>query len=60
MLLVSKDPPAAEAHLMRILEANSILIVERGAHGPSGDLDDYQLVILNNWDLESIPLSRER
>jgi Ca-activated chloride channel homolog len=57
-LLISQDPPAAEAHLMRILEVNQF-DVERAPAGPPEKLDDYQVVIFNNWDKESVPLSRQ-
>jgi len=58
VLLVTNDPPAAEAHLMRTLEANQFDI-QRAPSGPPDKLDDYQLVIINNWDMQSIPLSRK-
>lgn len=53
-LLISKDPPAAEAHLTHTLEANQF-DVDKAPAGPPDKLDDYQLVILNNWDMESVP-----
>jgi Ca-activated chloride channel family protein len=58
VLLISKDPPSAEAHLMRTLEANQF-DVERAPNGPPDKLDQYQLVIFNNWDTESVPLPRK-
>ena len=57
-LLISKDPPAAEAHLLRTLEANQFDI-DRAPGGPPDKLDDYQLIIFNNWDMGSVPLPRK-
>ena len=55
-LLVSHDPVASEEHLVRTLEANQFEIV-RSQSGVPDKLDDYQLVIFNNWDMESIPMN---
>ncbi len=57
-LLVSNDPPAAEAHLLRTLEANRF-DVQPAPAGPPERLDDYQLVVFNNWDIESLPAARK-
>jgi uncharacterized membrane protein len=54
VLLVSKDPAASEEHLLRALQANQFEV----QHAPGGvppKLDDFQLVVINNWDMESIP-----
>ena len=58
VLLVSHDPPESEQHLIRTLESNQFEVV-RTAGGIPDKLDDYQLVIINNWDMESIPLARK-
>jgi Mg-chelatase subunit ChlD len=58
VLLVSRDPDSAEAHLMRTLEANQFE-VERSAAGLPERLDSYQLIVINNWDLEAFPPSRK-
>ena len=58
VLLVTHDPAAAEAHLVRALEANQF-DVDRAPDGVPDQLDDYQLVIFNNWDMESIPAPRK-
>ncbi len=58
VLLISKDPPSAEAHLMHTLEANQF-DVERAPNGPPEKLEQYQLVILNNWDIEGVPVARK-
>ena len=57
-LLVSSDPPAAEAHLLHTLAANQF-DVQRAPTGPPEKLDEYQLVIFNNWDMQSVPPSRK-
>src|ERR1022692_3279395 len=57
-LLITNDPADAEAHLMRTLEANQF-DVQRAPSGPPEKLDDYQLVIFNNWDMQSVPLPRK-
>ena len=53
-LVVSRDPPESEAHLLRVLEANQFEAV-RAPAGVPARLEDFQLVVLNNWDMESIP-----
>ena len=58
VLLVTNDPAEAEAHLMRTLEANRF-DVERAPSGPPDDLDKFQLVVFNNWDMQSVPLPRK-
>jgi Ca-activated chloride channel family protein len=58
VLLITNDPADAEAHLMRTLEANQF-DVQRAPAGPPDKLDDYQLVIFNNWDMQSVPLPRK-
>jgi Ca-activated chloride channel homolog len=57
-LLISEDPPDAQAHLLRTLEANQF-DVTRAPQGPPEQLDAYQLVIFNNWDLQSVPAARQ-
>jgi uncharacterized membrane protein len=54
VLFVSHDPTASEEHLLRALQANQFEV----QHAPGGvpaKLDDYQLIVINNWDMESIP-----
>ena len=53
VLLVSKDPPGTEIHLMRTLEANQFDVF-RAPNGPPERLDDFQLAVFNNWDIESV------
>src|SRR6185437_12099439 len=54
VLLVSHDPPASEEHILRALQANQFE-VQTAPTGVPAKIDDYQLVVINNWDMESIP-----
>jgi Mg-chelatase subunit ChlD len=56
VLLVSHDPPASEEHILRALQANQFE-VQQAPGGVPAKLDDFQLVVINNWDMESIPLA---
>ena len=56
VLLVSRDPAASEQHIIRALHANQFE-VEQAPGGVPSKLDDFQLVAINNWDMESIPAS---
>ncbi len=56
-VLISQDPQSADAHLLRLMEANQFE-AERSSTLPAR-WDDYQLVVFNNWDAESIPASRK-
>src|ERR1017187_3371834 len=56
VLLVSRDPAASEEHLVRVLHANQFE-VQQAPGGVPSKLDDFQLVVINNWDMESIPAS---
>ncbi len=58
VLLLSRDPAASEQHLIRALEANQFE-VEHVTGGIPDQLDKYQLIVINNWDMESIPLPRK-
>ncbi len=58
VLVVSNDPPASEVHLQRTLQANQFE-VEHSQTGIPEKLDDYQLIVINNWDMESIPAPRK-
>jgi Ca-activated chloride channel family protein len=58
VLLVSHDPVASEEHIVRTLESNQFEVV-RAPGGVPDRLDDYQLVVINNWDMESIPAVRK-
>ncbi len=58
VLLVSHDPAESEEHLVGALESNQFEVV-RAPGGVPDKLDDFQLVVINNWDMESIPLARK-
>lgn len=58
VLLVTRDPAASEVHLARALEANQFE-VDRAPNGVPDKLDDYQLIVVNNWDMETIPAPRK-
>jgi Ca-activated chloride channel family protein len=58
VLLVSNDPAASEQHLRRALEANAFE-VEQSNQGVPSNLDGFQLVIINNWDMQIIPEARK-
>jgi uncharacterized membrane protein len=53
VLLVSHDPAASEEHLLRALQANQFE-VQQAPGGVPAKLDDFQLIVINNWDMESI------
>jgi len=57
-VLVSRDPAPAEQHLMRTLEVNQFE-VDRAPTGVPEKLDDYQLVIFNNWDMQAVSPQRK-
>jgi uncharacterized membrane protein len=58
VLLVSHDPLASEEHLVRTLEANQFEVTRSQSSVPD-KLDDYQLIVINNWDMEAIPAARK-
>jgi Ca-activated chloride channel family protein len=57
LLFLSQDPPGSETHLIRVLQAGQFEV--RQSRQFEEPLDDYQIVTLNNWDLESIPPARK-
>jgi uncharacterized membrane protein len=58
MLLVSQDPPGTESHLAQTLEAGHF-DMDRAASVTQANLPQYQVVALNNHDLEAIPAARK-
>jgi len=50
VLLVTLDPPGSESHLRQTLEAAQFEI--QAAREVPASLADFQIVVLNNWDLE--------
>ena len=58
VLVVTHDPAPSEVHLGRALEANQFQL-DVAPNGIPNKLDDYQVIAINNWDLESIPAPRK-
>jgi uncharacterized membrane protein len=56
-LLISQDPAGTEAHLQKTLESSQFEL--QLASDVPDRLEDYQLVIFNNWDMESVPQTRK-
>ena len=54
ILFVSQDPPGAELHLLGALRSASFEITS-ATEIPLATLDSFQIVILNNWNLEGVP-----
>jgi Mg-chelatase subunit ChlD len=54
LLYISKDPPASGAHLLKTLEAARFETTSV-QEPPSERLDDFQVIVFNNWDLKSLP-----
>ncbi len=57
-LFVSRDPAASERQIIQTLESNQFEVV-RDPEGVPENLDDYQIVAVNNWDVHSIPIPRQ-
>jgi len=57
-LLLTNDPAGTEAHLQKTLESSQFQ-VQLSAQIPER-FDDYQLVVFNNWDAESVPAARKQ
>ena len=58
VLLVSREPAASEQHLLRTLQANQFE-VQPAPDGIPEKLENYQLVVVNNWDMAAIPAARK-
>lgn len=58
ILYISQDPPGSETHFVQTAAAAQF-DVDRTADALHGSLTGYQLVVLNNSDLESLPMSRK-
>jgi Ca-activated chloride channel homolog len=58
VLLLSRDPATSEEHLIHALQANQFE-VDHVTNGVPEKLDEYQLIVINNWDMESIPAARK-
>ena len=58
VLFISQDPAGTEMHLLQTLAAAQF-DVDPTTDPAHGKLADYQLVVLNNLDLESLPAARK-
>ncbi len=58
LLYLSMDPQGMESHIFSTLNAAQFEVVSHVAF-KDARFDDYQIVMLNNWDLESIPPARK-
>jgi Ca-activated chloride channel homolog len=56
VLLLSQDPAGTESHLVEALSQNQFDVQQQSQSIPA-KLDDYQLVVFNNWDMENVPLA---
>ncbi|MEZ5400326.1 MAG: VWA domain-containing protein [Bryobacteraceae bacterium] len=54
MLMLSQDPPGTGVNLSRVLEAAQFEVNEASIM-PAAGLDQYQVIVFNNWDLEALP-----
>ncbi len=54
VLLFSQDPAGSEEHLTHALSANQFDYTLTAQPIPA-KLDDYQMLVFNNWDMEAIP-----
>ena len=57
VLLLSKDPAGTEGHLLHTLDANQFDTEQVGAIPEK--LDPYQLILVNDWNMETIPTDRQ-
>ncbi len=55
LLYLSQDPPGADTHIMGVLRSSQFDVVP-AADLQKAVLDDYQLVLFNNFDIETLPL----
>jgi Ca-activated chloride channel family protein len=58
VLFLSRDPEGTEKHLLDTLSAAQFDI-DRTSDPLHGRLTDFQIAVLNNWDLESLPAGRK-
>ena len=54
ILYISSDDPAQDSHLPQTLQAAQFDL-ERTSELPHAKLSDYQIVVFNDWDLETLP-----
>ncbi len=58
LLYVSDDPAGTESNLLQALAAGQYDVVRVNDFGKE-KLADYQTLVLNNWNLEAVPLARK-
>lgn len=58
VLYLSGDPDGTEKHLLDTLTAAQFRI-DRSQNAVTPKLSDYQMVVFNNWDTDSLPASRK-
>ncbi len=58
VLFITQDPAGTEKHLLQTLEANQFQVKQSNS-GPPEDLSAFQLVVFNNWDLESLTVAQK-
>ena len=59
LLFLSQDSPGMEEHLLATLRA-AHFDVDAHTSVSAAPLDDYQVVVFNNWDLESLSEARKK
>jgi uncharacterized membrane protein len=58
LLYISQDPAGSETHLLDTLRAAQFDI-DTSQEAIKVKLDDYQVVILNNWNIQALPEARK-
>jgi Ca-activated chloride channel homolog len=58
VLYLSQDPEGTEAHLLQML-ASAQFDIEKSNNPLKANLEDFQVVVFNNWDLDSLPADRK-
>ncbi len=56
VLVMSQDPAGTEAHLAHALQSNQFDVTQVSDQLPA-KLDGNQIIVFNNWDMESLPKS---
>jgi uncharacterized membrane protein len=58
ILYLSQDPAGTEENLLATLKAG-LFDIQQASEFPTRDLASYQLLVLNNWDIEGIAPARK-
>jgi uncharacterized membrane protein len=59
VLYISADPPGTEEHLFSTLGAAQFEVTRASKSSIPEDFNGFQLVMFNNWDLETVPDQRK-